>query len=316
MRDRTWVKEMLRRRDVVNALSLFGVSLMLEGCLTSTDVQQLVTTANFQALTKGTEFSEKDEIQMGSTLYGPTIDAAGGPYRNKRVQSAMQNFARPLFAASGRPDLPWEVTVLDDDTVNAWALPSGKIGVNKGLLRYVASDDELAAVLAHEMGHVEGSHAVNEISKGQLGRNSVNILGEFFAGKAVQYTRVGAAGDLTKEAINQLKEPLIRLAITGYSRDHEFEADQNILAVYQRARYDPEKSYAFFETLLRLLPPGTQATTSLYSTHPDTQARIDRLRSAAATMSAPPAAAHSDAFAQLKRTFPTRQSPPSALASA
>jgi beta-barrel assembly-enhancing protease len=316
MRDRMAIREMLRRRDVVNGLGLCGLSLLLEGCLTTSDVQQLVSAQNIQSFFQGTRFSEKDEIQLGSALYGPTIDQSGGPYRNSRVQKAMQDFARPLFAASSKPNLPWEVTVLDDDTVNAWALPSGKIGVNKGLLRYVASDDELAAVVGHEMGHVEHSHAIDEISTGQYGHNAANIFRDFAAGKAAQATRIGAVGDLTKEFIDQVKGPLITIATRGYSRKHEFEADQNILAVYRRTQYDPRKSYAFFETLLTLLPPGTQATTSLYSTHPDTQARIDELRGAAAKMPEPAAAAHSDAFAQLKRTFPTRQAPPSAIASA
>jgi beta-barrel assembly-enhancing protease len=316
MRDRATIRGMLRRREVVNGLGLFGLSLLLEGCLTTSDVQQLVTSGNVETLFRGTSFSEKDEIQMGSALYGPTIDAAGGAYRNPRVQTAMQKFAQPLFAASSKPNLPWAITVVDDNTVNAWALPSGKIGVNKGLLRYVANDDELAAVIGHEMGHVEGSHAVNEMSTGQFGRNAAGILRDFAAGKAVQYTRVGAAGDLTKEAIDQIKDPLIALVTSGYSRDHEYAADQNILAVYGRVRYDPQKSYAFFETLLRLLPPGTQATTSLYSTHPETQGRIDRLRSAAAKMQEPATDPRSDAFAQLKRTFPTRHGPPGAVASA
>lgn len=316
MRNPATIRNMLRRRDVVNGLGLFGLSMLLEGCLTTSDVQQLVNAGNIETLFRGTSFTEKDEIQMGSALYGPTIDAAGGPYRNPRVQKAMQNFARPLFAASARPDLPWEVTVLDDNTVNAWALPSGKIGVNKGLLRYVGSDDELAAVLGHEMGHVVKSHAANEMSTGQFGRNFTGIMRDFAASKVVQRTGVGATGDLTKEAIDQLKEPLIALVTSGYSRDHEFEADQNILAVYQATSYDPRKSYAFFETLLTLLPPGTRATTSLYSTHPETQARIDRLRAAAAKMQAPPVAPRSDDFAQLKRTFPTRHAPPSAVASA
>src|SRR5690242_7984004 len=119
MRDRVWRKEALRRREVVSALGLGGLTLLLQGCLAQSDVQQLVTTQNFNSLMGSFQTSEADERQIGGALYGPTIDASGGPYRNQSMQRAMQNFAQPLFRSSMRPNLPWEITVLDDNSVNA-----------------------------------------------------------------------------------------------------------------------------------------------------------------------------------------------------
>jgi len=315
MRDMVWRREAPRRREVVSALGLGGLTLLLQGCLTQSDVQQLVTTQNFNTLIGSFKSSEADERQIGSALYGPTIDASGGAYRNPGVQRAMQSFAQPLFRNSTRPNLPWEITVLDDNSVNAWALPSGKVGVNKGLLRYVDSDAELAAVIGHEMGHVEGSHAVNEMNAGRFGSNVTGILRDFGANKAQQATSFAGTGDLAKTAIDQIREPLITLVTSGYSRSHEFAADENILQVFGRTGHDPRRSYTFFERLLVLIPPGTSATTSLYSTHPETQARIDALRTASAKATVAGAPPASDAFAQLKRTFPTRTAPP-AFASA
>jgi beta-barrel assembly-enhancing protease len=315
MRDIVWRREALRRREVVSALGLGGLTLLLQGCLTQSDVQQLVTAQNINALMGSFQTSEADERQIGNALYGPTIDASGGTYRNPGVQRAMQSFAQPLFRNSTRPNLPWEITVLDDNSVNAWALPSGKIGVNKGLLRYVDSDAELAAVIGHEMGHVEGSHAVNEMSAGRFGGNVTGILRDFGANKAQQASAFAGTDKLAKAAIDQLREPLISLVTSGYSRSHELAADENILRVFGQTGYDPRRSYTFFERLLVLIPPGTDSTTSLYSKHPETRARIDALRTASAktqVAGAPPA---SDAFGRLKRTFPTRTAPP-ALASA
>src|SRR5690349_4764255 len=131
------IRETLHRRDVLERLGLFGTALLLQGCLTKGDLQQVLTVGNVQSLIQaGNKVDETQELQIGRTLYGPTIDQAGGAYKNPRVQTAMQNFAAPLFKSGTRPDLPWEITVLEDDSVNAWALPGGKIAVNKGLLRY------------------------------------------------------------------------------------------------------------------------------------------------------------------------------------
>jgi beta-barrel assembly-enhancing protease len=296
MRDKSFIRETLSRRDAVRALGLYGTALLLQGCLNQSDVSQLVSVQNLQRLTGANQqrFTEQDEIQMGKTLYGPTIDQAGGPYQNAEVQRAMQAFAVPLFAGSSRPELPWEVIVLDDNTLNAWALPGGKLAVNRGLLRYVATEDELAAVLAHEMGHVEKSHAVNEIASEQRTRDITEIGKELASSKMSTYTaRVPGTSELTREALGQLQGPLVKLATSGYSRTNEFEADQHILGTFGRSGYDPARSYTFFETLLQLLPPTTQQL------------------KASAGRAAPPAArsGNSDAYAQLKRAFPTRFTP-------
>lgn len=319
MADRNFIHAALRRREVVQALGLWGTALLLQGCLTTGDVEQLVSVQNFQKLFGGQKLGPQEELQMGNTLYGPTIDQAGGAYRNSHVQTAMREFAAPLFRNGAKPDLPWEVTVLDDNTVNAWALPGGKLAVNKGLLRYVDSDAELASVLGHEMGHVIKSHAVQELETERFTTDLTDIGKSFLASKAEE--QVGASqlapignvvgvGNLTREALTQLQAPLVGLVVSGYSRSHEYEADSNILEVFGRTGHDPARSYTFFQTLLEIIPAGTKATTSLYSTHPATEARIDRLREEAARMPAGETARPSDAFARLKRTFPTRRAAP------
>jgi predicted Zn-dependent protease len=311
MRDKSFIREVLHRRDLLSFLGLGGTALLLQGCLTKGDMQGLVSQANFEKLFSGPKYSEKDEVQMGETLYGPTIDQAGGAYKNPRVQKAMQEFASPLFASSTRPNLPWEITILEDNTVNAWALPGGKVAIHKGLLRYCPTDAELASVIAHEMGHVERAHAVQEMGSERFTKNFTDIGKDLALSKASTFTsRVPGTNDLTRDALDQLQAPLVKLVTSGYSRSNEFEADANILSTFQKSGHDPQKSYTFFETLLKLIPPDTQTTTSLYSKHPETQARIEALRERAGTIQvAERKPLDAGAFAQLKRAFPTRFTP-------
>ena len=108
-------------------------------------ITQTATTATSLAETQS--LGEKDEIQIGNTLYGRIVDSQGGYYRNAAVQAEMERFAAPLIATAQRQHLPWEIVVLDNNEVNAWALPGGKLGVDKGLLRYCASETDLVTVI-------------------------------------------------------------------------------------------------------------------------------------------------------------------------
>jgi predicted Zn-dependent protease len=311
MRDKSFIREALHRRDLLRLLGLGGTTLLLQGCLTQGDLQSIVNEGNINKLFNQPQYTEKDELQIGSTLYGPTIDQAGGAYANPRIQKAMQDFAKPLFADSPRPNLPWEITVLDDTTVNAWALPGGKIAIHKGLLRYCPTDAELAAVISHEMGHVVNSHAIKEMGSERFTKNLTDIGKDFAMSKTATYTsRVPGSNELTKEALNQLQGPLVKLVTSGYSRNDEFEADANILATFSKSGHDPQHSYTFFESLLKLIPPETQTTTSLYSKHPETQARVDALKQKAADMKVAAAKPNdTDSFLVMKRAFPTRYTP-------
>ena len=116
-----------------------------------------------QDLFEGLSLGEEDEIRIGNQLFGRLVDKSGGAYANARAQAGLRRFAEPLIATSGRGKLPWEVVLVNDNTLNAWALPGGKIAVNKGVLRYAADEAELAAVLSHEIGHAELSHGIKQM---------------------------------------------------------------------------------------------------------------------------------------------------------
>ncbi len=255
-----------------------------------------------QSLFEGFSLGEEDEIRIGVALYPRMIASFGGAYKNATVQSAMKQFAEPLIGTTKRGNLPWEIVVLDDDTVNAWALPGGKLGVNKGLLRYTATDAELAAVIGHEIGHVEKAHALSEMKTGKftgfVGKASAAaIRGDLRSGNSMM-------NDLM---IDMLSSAIIRMVTTGYSRSAELEADAHMLDVFDNAGYDPTHAGDFYRTLLQLIPEDAEGSTSLFSTHPETEERADRLAELAEGRPKPALPAASRGFAELKAVFPTRK---------
>jgi predicted Zn-dependent protease len=245
---------------------------------------------------------EADEIRMGETFYGSFVDRSGGPYRNRAAQAAIAQFADPILRTSQRPSLPWEFVLLDDDTVNAWALPGGKLGINKGLVRYCADPAELAAVIAHEVGHAELSHALQQMRSESFTKGLTQV------GREVLVSRIrGAGGALTGSVLDALRDPIYQMITSGYSQSSEFAADAHVLHVYELAGYQPAKASGFFRTLLQLIPPDAQATTSLFSTHPGTRERIARIDAAARSARPPALAASERGWAELKSAFPTRR---------
>lgn len=256
-----------------------------------------------QSLFEGFSLGEEDEIRIGVQLYPRMIADFGGAYKNSAVQSAMKQFAEPLIGTTKRGNLPWEIVVLDDDTVNAWALPGGKLAVNKGLLRYTATATELAAVIGHEIGHVEKAHALSEMKTGKF----TSFVGKAGAEAIRGNLRSGGSSVMNDMVLDLLSSAITRMVTTGYSRAAELEADTHLLDVFDMAGYDPKHAGDFYRTLLQLIPEDAEGSTSLFSTHPETEERADRLAELAEDRPKPKFPAASRGFAELKAVFPTRK---------
>lgn len=249
---------------------------------------------------KSMTIDEDDELEMGERLFGEMIDLSGGHYRNSIVQRAVADIAEALFGVSERPRFEWEIVVVDSNEVNAWALPGGKIAINKGLLRYTETEDELAAVIAHEIGHAEYSHAAREMKKKA-----------FYTGLsgAAQAAAVAALEDSRVESglgMGGLQVPMFKLVTSGYSRDFEFEADAHILKTFRKMNLNTQAGLKIFETLMAIAPRKSKRRTSLFSGHPETEKRLKVLREnpfEEGAVAAPP----SEAFVAVKTSFPTRR---------
>ena len=151
--------------------------------------------------------SEDAELEMGRKYYSQILQSQA-LYQDPKIQSYVQSIGDSLAELSHRSDLIYRFTVLDSPDVNAFALPGGYIFINRGLMVYLSSEEELAAVLGHEIGHVTARHSVRQISQAQV----LSIISYAVAREAGS-----AAGDLANIASGAL--------VAGYGRDMELQAD-------------------------------------------------------------------------------------------
>lgn len=213
--------------------------------------------------------SERQELEIGRRLH-PQILEQYPRYADERLQAYVQQVGERVARYSHRSALDYRFTVLDSPDLNAFALPGGYVYIHRGLLAYLNSEAELAAVLGHEVGHVTARHGVRQQSQA----SAWNIVSQVIA----IGTGVGAAGDLT----SMLGSALVR----GYGRDMELEADGLGAQYLARAGYDPEamiavvrllknqEDFARQEAAQRGEPQPESGYHGLFDSHPDNDRRL------------------------------------------
>lgn len=162
----------------------------------------------------------------------------------------------------------WEVTVFDSDQVNAFALPGGKIGVYKGLLDVAETDDQLATVIGHEVGHVIAGHGNERISQQFATQGGLQALSAFLGAGGS-----GAGGQAIMSALGLGAQVGILLP---FSRTQESEADTIGLELMARAGFDPRQSVQLWQNMAKA---GGKKPAEFMSTHPSSQSRISNLSS-------------------------------------
>jgi len=187
---------------------------------------------------------------------------------NERVQRVGERLAKVAFWDV--PQADWEFVVFEaPQTINAFAMAGGKVGVFSGLFKIVQNDDQLASVLAHEIGHVAARHVNERLSQQMALQGGGLLVGGLMAGSG--------AGTLTSNAVLEAYGLSSNLTAIGFDRKKEAEADHIGLMYMARAGYNPEEAVRVLERL-ELESAGQTTTASLLSTHPSTPDRIDRLR--------------------------------------
>lgn len=211
-------------------------------------------------------FKDSEMIQIGDDAAAKLFGAA--PLVNDpALQAYVNRLGRWLALHSSKPNLPWSFGVLDDNEINAFALPGGRILVTRGLLMRCRDESELAGVLAHEISHVSEKHHEPALRKDK----GFNVLSEAYREREKEKGRENRAkiGNAVVEAV----------FIRGFDRDQEYAADRHGVVIAARAGYDPYGLASFLQTLSSINPQDN-VIKLMKSTHPEPKDRLNKLMQA------------------------------------
>lgn len=220
--------------------------------------------------------STSSEIKMGEQAYFPTRQVQGGDYVvDSSVTRYVQRVMSKLAAVSDR-DLPFEIEVLNSSVPNAWAMPGGKMAINRGLLTELNSEAELAAVLGHEIVHAAARHGAKSQERGMLMQGGL-IATQIALGDN-QYRDLIAGGTMLG----------LQLTTQKFGRDAELESDLYGMEYMVRAGYDPQAAVDLQETFVRLSEGRSSSwIDGLFASHPPSQERVARNRETAERLTRP-----------------------------
>lgn len=197
--------------------------------------------------------SARQEMAIGEQINQELLSKQVKLFRNQDAQNYINQIGQRLAQASDRPNIPYTFQVIDDRNVNAFATMGGFVYIHTGLIAAADNEAELASVMAHEIGHIAGRHAIKQMRQAAIA-----------AGVA---TAVGADQ-------NKLVQIGVELALNRpKSREAEYEADRMGLGTLIRAGYAPRGAVDFMAKLLKSGSPPT-----IISTHPATGDRISAMQ--------------------------------------
>ncbi|MFL3052363.1 MAG: M48 family metallopeptidase [Candidatus Neomarinimicrobiota bacterium] len=233
---------------------LMIASLLLTNC---SQINQNITSFNL--------YSTEEEIQFGYKI-SKQYDQQLTLNTNPEIVSYINDIGQKLVKVSKRSSVPFVFKVVDDPSVNAFALPGGFCYINTGLILFADTESELASVIGHEIAHVVGEHSMKRLSKTRA-LNSVlqvgSILGSIFIGQETTENALMIA-DLASTGV-----------LLNYSRGDELEADRLGLQQMHDAGLNPIGSQSFFQKLSKK-DGGNSA--GFFSTHPATDDRFKQAK--------------------------------------
>ena len=239
----------------------------------------LETTKKFQEANK--EFSTEDEIALGNGITAGVLGATR-LHPDQNLQRYVNRIGKWLAMHSERADLPWSFGVMDTETINAFAMPGGAVLVSHGLVKRLASEAELAGVLAHEIAHVVKKHQLAAIQS-TLSSDVWAGMGKDAAGQAVGRRGGGDAFGLKSAAANAGVEAVKSgVFLRPLDRGMEYEADRMGVVIAARSGYDPYGLVAVLSMLAQVKGDGSGA--AIFDPHPAASDRIAELEGFMAKM--------------------------------
>ncbi len=209
--------------------------------------------------------SENTEIKIDQQYAPMQISSDFGAVQDSQLNSYVSEVGNKMAAKSHRPHMPYSFRVVNATYVNAYAFPGGTIAATRGIMLSMDNEAELAALLGHELGHVNARHSAEQMSKGKLAQAAVGGV-SVLAG-----TQSAALGDLA----NQLGQVGAGALLASYSRDNEREADALGMKYMVGAGYGSQGFVGLMDMLNSMSKHKSTTVDLLFATHPMSQERYD-----------------------------------------
>lgn len=219
-----------------------------------------------QLLSSAKEIDYDTERTIGESLALEGLQRFGNPVKNEALQKYVNLVGNAVAANSSRATIPYQFAVVDSPVMNAFAVPGGIIFVSRALVATLESEAELAAVLAHEVGHVAYKHALKSTQRAQLFQGVGTI------------TAASVGGEKGKQFASAIGDMQSVLFDKGLDKDMEFEADLAAMETTYRTGYDPSAMIRVLQRLQKMEATSTDKKGSWFSTHPPLSERIARLQ--------------------------------------
>ncbi|MFH0880637.1 MAG: M48 family metallopeptidase [Lentisphaerota bacterium] len=265
--------------ETMDALTELGTSV---GVATGTINSNQAKSINRSAAAVAKTFSDitpEQEYYIGRSV-AATVLKTYKPLNKDEANRYLNQLGQSLAQFSDRPETfgGYHFLVMESDEINAFSAPGGFVMISRGLIRCCDSEDALAAVLAHEIGHVEKKHGLRAIKTGRL-TSALTTLGmegaKSFGGQQL--------ADLTTAFEGSITDVCSTMMNSGYARNLEFEADQAAVTIMRRTGYNPEALITMLEQMQKNLVPGRH---DFAATHPPPEMRIEKVRNAIGSQSA------------------------------
>ncbi len=259
-----------------------GIALLTTGCSTVAEVGTsigeaagVLTPEQAKSINRSAQAVEKtfqditpeQEYYIGRSV-AATVLKTYQPYDNASANRYLNLIGQTLALASDKPETfgGYHFLLMNSDEINAFSAPGGLVMISRGMVRCCKNETELAAVLAHEIGHVEKQHGLRAIKKGRL-TSALTIL----ALEGAKNLGGQNLADVTQAFEGSITDITSTMMNSGYARTTEFEADNAAVVIMKRVGYNPSGLVAMLEQMKKNLKPGGH---DFAKTHPPPEVRI------------------------------------------
>jgi predicted Zn-dependent protease len=214
------------------------------------------------------DISPEQEVAMGLQSAPQMAQEYGGLYADKEAQGLVKRIGNKLVQGTESANSPYKFDfhlLADPETVNAFALPGGQIFITVGLLKRLSSEDQIAGVLGHEIGHVVNRHSAQQMAKSSLGQGILNAV------------LIGAQSQQTA----QMAQQVVQMVNLGYGRGDELESDEYGVKYMLQTGYNPDAMIDVMR-ILKEAAGGASRQPEFMSSHPDPENRVAKIKEAIA----------------------------------